>query len=70
MPENSACNTASCGESLKKQQCAPIAISWFHLPYELWLSVLVDYRVSAADLVGLEYSAKWFSSGWGGQSNN
>lgn len=65
MPENSACNTTT-SESLKKQQYAPI--NWFRLPYELWLTVLVDYGASAGDLVGLEYSAKWFSNGWGGQS--
>lgn len=36
------------------------------MPYELWLTVLVDYGVSATDLVCLEYSTKWFSNGWGG----
>ena len=53
------------GLPLKKQQQL-IDANWLRLPYELWLTVLVDYGVSAADLVCLEYSNKWFSNGWGG----
>lgn len=70
MPENtlSSCQSEAAiiahGLPSKKQQ--RIDANWLRLPYELWLTVLVDYGVSAADLVCLEYSAKWFSNGWGG----
>lgn len=69
MPENSVYNSianSSSSGSLKKQ-CTTIDVNWFRLPYELWLTVLVRYGVSAADLVCLEYTAKWFSNGWGGE---
>ncbi len=70
MPENIVASCQSDGTiiahglSLKKQPW--IDANWLRLPYELWLTVLVDYGVSASDLVCLEYSAKWFSNGWGG----
>lgn len=70
MPENSepCCqNNATIAHGLtKRRQCFHIDANWLRLPYELWLTVLVDYGVSAADLVCLEYSNKWFSNGWGG----
>ena len=69
MPENTVSSDSAIithGLPLKKQQ--RIDANWLRLPYELWLTVLVDYGVSAADLVCLEYSAKWFSNGWGGMS--
>ena len=40
-------------------------VNWLHLPYELWLDILVNYGVSARDLVNLEYTCKWFNC-WGG----
>ena len=73
MPENIVPNCQSNAAiahglpSKKQQECMlQIDANWLRLPYELWLTVLVDYGVSAADLVRLEYSAKWFSNGWGG----
>ena len=72
MPENTAVpshcqsNAAISHGSRKQQQCTSIDANWLRLPYELWLTVLVDYGVSATDLVCLEYSTKWFSNGWGG----
>ena len=53
--------------ALTKQQRLEIEANWLRLPYELWLKVLVDYGVTATDLVRLEYSSKWFSNGWGGE---
>lgn len=41
--------------------------NWLYLPYELWLSILVDYGISGKDLVNLEYTCKWFSNCWGGK---
>lgn len=52
---------------LKKKQLVTSDANWFRLPYELWLTVLVEYGVGAVDLVCLEYSAKWFSNGWNGE---
>ena len=69
MPENSVITAPSTqynGPS-KEERLNAIEANWFRLPYELWLSVLVDYDLGAADLVSLEYSAKWFSNGWGGE---
>ena len=43
------------------------AVNWLCLPYELWLTILVDYGVSGRDLVSLEYSCSWFGNCWGGK---
>lgn len=39
---------------------------WLRLPYELWLSVLVEYGLCSTDLVSLDYACRWFSNCWGG----
>jgi len=41
--------------------------NWLHLPYEVWLSLLVDYGITARDLVNLEYTCRWFGNYWGGE---
>ena len=41
---------------------------WTYLPYELWLIVLVDYGLTAKDLLHLDFSCKWFSTSWRGTS--
>ena len=39
------------------------------LPRELWLTLLVNYGLSAVDLANLEIACKWFNVCWGeGQS--
>ena len=35
------------------------------LPKELWLAILVNYGLSAEDLVNLELACKWFNICWG-----
>ena len=36
------------------------------LPREIWLTILVNYGLTAKDLANLEISCKWFSQCWGG----
>ena len=38
--------------------------NWLHLPFEVWLSVLIDYGLTARDLTNLELVCRWFS--WNG----
>lgn len=35
---------------------------WTHLPYEIWLIILVDYGLTAKDFLKLDYCCKWFNS--------
>ena len=42
---------------------------WLRLPYELWLSVLVEYGLCSTDLVSLDYACRWFSNCWGGMQH-
>ena len=70
MPEYLVSNCRSgvtSGAAITKRQLVENDANWLRLPYELWLSVLVDYGVTAADLVRLEYCTRWFSNGWGGE---
>lgn len=41
--------------SLRRQ-----TVHWTYLPYELWLTILVDYGLTAKDLLHLDYTCKWF----------
>ena len=41
--------------------------NWTYLPYEVWLTILVDYGVAGRDLVNLDYTCRWFSNCWGGK---
>lgn len=34
---------------------------WTFLPFELWI-IIVDYGLTARDLVNLDYCCKWFSN--------
>ncbi len=36
-------------------------INWLNLPYEVWYTILVEYGLSAKDLVNLELTCRWFS---------
>lgn len=38
--------------------------NWLHLPLEVWLSVLIEYGLTARDLANLELVCRWF--GWKG----
>lgn len=38
------------------------------LPREIWLTILVNYGLTAKDLANLEISCKWFSQCWGGNN--
>ncbi len=44
---------------------------WSFLPYELWLTILVDYGLTSNDFINLDYSCKWFinDSYWRGKIN-
>lgn len=39
---------------------------WAHLPYEIWLIILVDYGLTSKDFLQLDYCCKWFNSSWRG----
>lgn len=41
---------------------------WLQLPYEIWLKILVDYGITAADLASVDRCCKWFSYCFGGKS--
>lgn len=38
--------------------------NWLHLPFEVWLSILTEYGLTAKDLVNMDMVCKWF--GWNG----
>lgn len=35
--------------------------NWLNLPYEVWYTILVEYGLTAKDLVNLELTCRWFS---------
>ena len=61
-------NVGSCKISSQPKKLPKLDANWLYLPYELWLSILVDYGVTGEDLVNLEYTCKWFSNCWGGKN--
>ncbi len=44
-----------------KKKIVKQEINWLNLPYEVWYTILVEYGLSAKDLVNLELTCRWFS---------
>ena len=68
MPEILESRQGKVTDKIKTSECVVKAAQnickWRCLPYELWMTILVEYGAKAEDLVSLEKCCKWLGLTW------